>query len=294
MYKFLGIECVDINLKGIGLEHFCNCSNFGIKCKAVLITSITDSEILGKDIVNFQNEYESVIMEVRCTIKDGIKDKSVETFKSNFCNEWYITHYNSFQELIKNPSNKSIDDFIRDIVPDMIFIDIDFLMKLVDVENINLETVKRKLYDFIQKTAKIRQTSVALFFNAVENSNLQLKKPESQNFEEIVERLAQDPHEYSLEDLCKLRTNHHDKLRELNLQYSSLMLLGKVENSKEVVVTWLVRADEAVLFERMFKTCISEGVFFDENSLMDASIKGHVFQSTETVSNILINYNYNA
>ena len=248
------------------------------------MVSIVTVEKVEEDILDLQDDLESIVVEVWDTMNERIKEKDFKAFKGRLRFGQYEPHIDKvFQDILVLPSVKNIDNFFDNITPCVYFVDIGLLIKLVNMRYLKFEPVKGKVYEYNKKMIDFRQTTVALVVKALMKSNLHPRKPEGQDYKLIVERLALDTYKCSLEHLNKLRISHYEKLRELNLLEVSLMVFNNVEISS-VVVTWLVKAEEAEFFERMFDYCISEGIFFDHNSIVDIRLNGRVFQTMEQVS----------
>ena len=131
--------------------------------------------------------------------------------------------------------------------------------------------------EYSNQLTKFQQTPV---IKALQKRKLHPRKPEDYGYKSIIEKLELNPYSCTLEHLNLLRTRHYDKLRELDLLQTALMVLDNVELCC-VIVTWLVRGEHIVFFEQIFDICIANGEFLEGSCIIGIELNGHILQTME-------------
>ena len=98
---------------------------------------------------------------------------------------------------------------------------------------------------------EIQQNPIGLVVEGLVKNNIYRSKPENSVFALMVQNIDWDPYEHTLEDVDFLRKKHFQKLSELCLPQSALMVHSLSVLNNVVVVTWIIIIDDLKCFEQM-------------------------------------------
>lgn len=234
------------------------------------------------EVQELQEKFEDLQVEIMVELDN--EHLNLRNFKFKLSSAKHCPDYFSYLQsvLLSKPSLKTVDEFFLRIGECWSFLDYGLLD--IIIRKFGSENLKHRMKIYASDLGKFRiNTKVAPFVRALKMRNLHPRKPKDAVFEKLIETIQENPNSCTLAHLEVLRTQHFDKLRELSLAQTALMVYDRVELCC-VRITWLLLSEQVEMFEQMFEACIMEGgTFFYENAIIRVELDGHIFMTMERV-----------